>query len=231
MDYWSILVFTVLNHALNDGSDLVAHHVTVDEELRELMGIKSVADGGKEFTLQTIIRNLTWLDEETLVAINLAIVKHAHLAIGVVPSGKLKGRADSFVAWTDVDILSTCVCWLMRCEPWSDGFQERVANTASGDGEKNRVISGNCGANSIEFYRSKELTDTKKLCKISLNSWWRWWKRSSNRKLIFRTNQPIVTQPRCIWTPIPFTKEPFLSCRKPVFNGSFVYFYWDTLIE
>ena len=103
MDYWSILVLTVLKHALNDDFDRLLGIANWHVKMRELMGKKPVVDGGKEFTLQTIFRNLTWLDEETRVAINVVIVKHAHLVIGVVPSDKLLGRADSFVVGTKVE--------------------------------------------------------------------------------------------------------------------------------
>ena len=53
--------------------------------------------------MQTIVRKLTWLDESTLLAINVLIAKVVHLAIRVLSSDKLKGRADSFVVGTDVE--------------------------------------------------------------------------------------------------------------------------------
>ena len=39
----------------------------------------------------------------TLVAINVETVKQVHLAIGVLSSGKLKGRAGSLIVGTDVE--------------------------------------------------------------------------------------------------------------------------------
>ena len=53
--------------------------------------------------MQTIVRKLTWLDESTLLAINVLIAKVVYLAIRVVHSDKLLGRADSFVVGTDVE--------------------------------------------------------------------------------------------------------------------------------
>ena len=52
MDYWSILVLTVLKHALNDDFDRLLGIANWHAKVRELMGMKPVADGGKEFTLQ-----------------------------------------------------------------------------------------------------------------------------------------------------------------------------------
>ena len=92
-----------LKHSLNNDFARLLRVANWDAKVRELMGMKPVANGGMEFTFQTIIRNLTWLDEETLVAINVVIVKHAHLVIGVAPSDKLKGFGDSFVVGTDVE--------------------------------------------------------------------------------------------------------------------------------
>ena len=115
--------------------------------------MKPFTDGGKEFTLQTIIRNLKWLDEATLVAINVVIVNHAHLAIGVPSSGKLRGRADSFIVGTDVEhpidfrLLADGLLTLIRL------ISKLCGKHASGSGEKRRDISGNCGANSTEFCR------------------------------------------------------------------------------
>ena len=64
-DIGSILVHIVLKHALDDFGR-VLDHANSDAKLRQLVGMKSVAYGGKEFTLWTIVRNLTWLDEATL---------------------------------------------------------------------------------------------------------------------------------------------------------------------
>lgn len=54
MDYWSILVLTVLEHGLNDDFGRLLYHTNRNAKLLELMGMKPVADGGKRFALQTI---------------------------------------------------------------------------------------------------------------------------------------------------------------------------------
>ena len=71
-DIWSILVHIVPKHALDDFGR-VLDHANIDAKLRQLVGMNLVAYGGKEFTLWTIVHKLTWLDEATLVAINVVI--------------------------------------------------------------------------------------------------------------------------------------------------------------
>ena len=81
MDLWHILVLAVVRHALDTNwdklEDLANNHLT----LRKILGIHAesfVIEEDKIFGYQTILDNVSLLDEETLMNINLIVSQYGH---------------------------------------------------------------------------------------------------------------------------------------------------------
>src|SRR3972149_10385833 len=80
MDLWHILVLAVVRHTLDTNWDRLEHIANNDLLTREIMGIQSIIFGieKKEFPYQTIVDNVSLIDENLLVQINQKVVVRDH---------------------------------------------------------------------------------------------------------------------------------------------------------
>jgi hypothetical protein len=80
MDLWHILVLAVVRNTLNTNWDRVEHTANNDKLVRQIMGVDSNEWGAEEieFAYQTIIDNVSLIDEDLLYQINEIVVSHGH---------------------------------------------------------------------------------------------------------------------------------------------------------
>jgi IS5 family transposase len=81
MSLWEILVLGVVRLNLNVDYDRLHHMANYDQKLRGILGVHPISGDwilGKAYKIQTIKDNVSLLDEETLVAINLLVVSAGH---------------------------------------------------------------------------------------------------------------------------------------------------------
>ena len=78
MDLWHILVLAVVRHTLDTNWDRLEHVANFDLLTREILGIHVNLWGAekKEFSYQTIIDNVSLVDEQLLHEINQLVVEH-----------------------------------------------------------------------------------------------------------------------------------------------------------
>jgi transposase, IS5 family len=76
MDLWQVFVLAVVRHTLGTNWDRLEHIANHDLLVRQVLGIHSQSFGvkGLEFSYQSIIDNVSILDEELLLSINQIIV-------------------------------------------------------------------------------------------------------------------------------------------------------------
>ena len=80
MDLWHILVLGVVRHTLNANWDRMEHIANYDRLLRQVLGIHTELIGmeEKEFAYQTIVDNVSFMDETLLEQINQIVAEHGH---------------------------------------------------------------------------------------------------------------------------------------------------------
>ncbi len=83
MDLWHILVLAVIRHTLDTNWDRLEHIANYDTLLRKILGIHVVPpwrDGIEEteFAYQTIVDNVSLIDEDLLHQVNMLVVEHGH---------------------------------------------------------------------------------------------------------------------------------------------------------
>jgi transposase, IS5 family len=80
MDLWHILVLAVVRHTLDTNWDRLEHIANYDVLLRKMLGIHVEKFGIEEmaFSYQSIVDNVSQIDEELLHQINLLVVEHGH---------------------------------------------------------------------------------------------------------------------------------------------------------
>jgi len=80
MDLWHILVLGVVRHALGTNWDRMEDMANFHILLRQVLGIHSELMGmeKKEFPYQTIVDNVSLVDESLLEQINRIVVEHGH---------------------------------------------------------------------------------------------------------------------------------------------------------
>lgn len=106
MDLWHILVLAVVRHGLNTNWDRLESMANYDALIRMVLGVHTTSFGAHqiEFTYQSIIDNVSQIDEALLKSINQLVVDAGHELL------KKKGRAeivlelktDSYALETDV---------------------------------------------------------------------------------------------------------------------------------
>lgn len=80
MDLWHILVLAVVRHTLDTNWDRLEHIANYDVLLRKLLGVHVEKFGISEttFAYQTIVDNVSLIDDNLLHEINLIVVEHGH---------------------------------------------------------------------------------------------------------------------------------------------------------
>jgi hypothetical protein len=78
MDLWQILVLAIVRHTLNTNWDRLEHVANHDILVRKILGVHTSIWGKEdyEFAYQTIIDNVSLIDEQMLIEINEIVVKH-----------------------------------------------------------------------------------------------------------------------------------------------------------
>jgi len=80
MDLWHILVLAVIRHTLDTNWDRLEHIANYDVLLRKILGIHVEKFGIEEteFAYQTIVDNVSLIDDDLLGQINLLVAEHGH---------------------------------------------------------------------------------------------------------------------------------------------------------
>lgn len=105
MDLWHILVLAVVRHTLDTNWDRLEHVANYDLLTREILGIHINLWGAekKEFCYQTIIDNVSLVDENLLHEINHLVVEHGQdLLKKKGEENVLKLKTDSYALETNV---------------------------------------------------------------------------------------------------------------------------------
>jgi IS5 family transposase len=104
MDLWHILVLAVVRHTLGTNWDRLEHIANNDLLTRKILGVYVEKFGieEQEFHYQTIVDNVSLIDEGLLIGINELVVKHGHDLLKKKEDGALRLKTDSFVLKTDV---------------------------------------------------------------------------------------------------------------------------------
>ena len=104
MDLWHILVLAVVRHTLGTNWDRLEHIANNDLLTRKILGVYVDKFGIEEqgFCYQTIVDNVSLIDEGLLIKINELVVKHGHDLLKKKEDEALRLKTDSFVLKTDV---------------------------------------------------------------------------------------------------------------------------------
>ncbi len=80
MDLWHILVLAVIRHTLDTNWDRLEDMANHHKLLRQVLGIHVEKFGIEEteFSYQTIVDNVSLIDDDLLHQINLMVVEHGH---------------------------------------------------------------------------------------------------------------------------------------------------------
>ena len=104
MDLWHILVLAVVRHALGTNWDRLEIDANHNELIRKVMGVHATAfseDDRIEFGYQTILDNVSLLDEALLAEVNQLVVEAGHSLLKKKEE-ILKLKTDSYVLETNV---------------------------------------------------------------------------------------------------------------------------------
>jgi IS5 family transposase len=107
MDLWHVLVLAVVRHATATNWDKLAHWSNFDELLRQVMGVHNTRFSEAEritFKYQSIIDNVSLIDEKLLRDINQLVVDAGHKMLKKKgdEAQELELKSDSFVVETNI---------------------------------------------------------------------------------------------------------------------------------
>jgi transposase, IS5 family len=105
MDLWHILVLAVVRHACNTNWDALETTANYNELVRMIMGVHATAfieDEKTEFAYQTILDNVSLVDESLLKEINQLVVDAGHKLVKKKADEALRLKTDSYVLETNV---------------------------------------------------------------------------------------------------------------------------------
>lgn len=105
MDLWHILVLAVVRHATGTNWDTLETWSNYHSLVRQLLGVHSkFDDGGKGITFgyQSIIDNVSLIDEELLSEINQLVVNAGHALVKKKEAESLELKTDSYAVETNV---------------------------------------------------------------------------------------------------------------------------------
>jgi IS5 family transposase len=105
MDLWHILVLAIVRHTLNTNWDRMEYLSNNDKSLRKIMGVHVEKFGieDMEFAYQTIIDNVSQIDEDMLYQINDIVVAYGQKLLKKKDEAvSLQLKTDSFVAETNI---------------------------------------------------------------------------------------------------------------------------------
>ena len=105
MDLWHILVLAVIRHTLDTNWDRLEDMANYHKLLRQILGVHVEKFGIEElvFAYQTIVDNVSLIDEELLQQINLMVVEEGHNLLKKKEEERsLQLKTDSYVLETNV---------------------------------------------------------------------------------------------------------------------------------
>jgi IS5 family transposase len=105
MDLWHILVLAVVRHATNTNWDTLEGLANYHALIRQVMGVHNLGFSGQEciaFKYQTILDNVSLIDEELLYEINQLVVEAGQKLLKKKEDEGLRLKTDSFVVETNV---------------------------------------------------------------------------------------------------------------------------------
>jgi transposase, IS5 family len=105
MDLWHILVLAVVRHACGTNWDTLETWSNHHELVRRVMGVHATAfieDEKIEFSYQTILDNVSLIDEALLQEINLLVVDAGHKLVKKKEEEALKLKTDSYAVETNI---------------------------------------------------------------------------------------------------------------------------------
>jgi hypothetical protein len=105
MDLWHMLVLAVVRHACGTNWDTLETWANHHELVRKVMGVHATAfieDERIEFNYQTILDNVSLIDEALLHQINLLVVDAGHKLVKKKEDEALQLKTDSYVLETNV---------------------------------------------------------------------------------------------------------------------------------
>jgi len=102
MDLWSVFVLAGARLCLNADYDRLHYHANTDGLLRKMLGVHDGITPGRNFDRQTIIDNVSLLDDKTLREINQLIVSLGHKLVKKKEPEALRIKIDSFVTEANV---------------------------------------------------------------------------------------------------------------------------------
>lgn len=104
MDLWHILVLAVVRHTLNTNWDRLEHVANNDLLTRKILGICPNDFGveEKEFKYQTIVDNVSLIDEGLLQQVNQLVVEHGQFLFKKKEATVLELKTDSYALETNV---------------------------------------------------------------------------------------------------------------------------------
>lgn len=99
MDLWQILVFGVVRLGTDSNWDALHHFANHDTALRGILGVGTTGFGAeeKEFAYQTLIDNVSLLDEDTIKEISALVVAEGHRILKKKRDQGLAIKVDTFV--------------------------------------------------------------------------------------------------------------------------------------
>ncbi|MGH2612383.1 MAG: ISNCY family transposase [Rhabdochlamydiaceae bacterium] len=104
MDLWHILVLAVVRHTLDTNWDRLHYLSNYDELLRSIMGVHATAfieEQKPEFNYQTIIDNVSLIDEDLLQDLNQIVLEAGYVLIKKKEEA-LRLKTDSYVLETNI---------------------------------------------------------------------------------------------------------------------------------
>lgn len=104
MDLWHILVLAVVRHTLDTNWDRLEHVANNDKLTRKILGIHVVGFETEEieFSYQSIIDNVSLIDEQLLQKINQIVVEQGHKLFKKKEEEPLELKTDSYALETNV---------------------------------------------------------------------------------------------------------------------------------
>jgi len=102
MDLWTIFVLAGARLCLNADYDRLHYLANADGLLRQMLGVHDGMVRGREFDRQTIIDNVSLLNDDVLRQINALIVEAGHKIVKKKETEALRIKVDSFVTEANV---------------------------------------------------------------------------------------------------------------------------------
>jgi len=105
MDLWHILVLAVVRHTLSTNWDRLEDMANYHQLVRQIMGVHETAfleDDKIEFGYQTILDNVSLLDENILAEVNQLVVEAGHILLKKKEAETLRLKTDSYVLEANV---------------------------------------------------------------------------------------------------------------------------------